>query len=328
LAELLEDRKNNDQKFALILGSRTGALFRSQGFAEEMAPYNTRSFVGMNERERFSECYISLQAAKKQMSSSDLEIILNQQVRNINFSMADDCLAELVAQKVFKLILSANADDLIYAACTTSELKEKQDFVDFDLGRLSITETVDEIISHEKISACKMIKLYNDVDAFVYSLDKPQVQEELSQCVSKLLERMWIKEVLVVGIDLTWDNLILSALPSRIKTVWFVNEDEQVKDAFRSAYEGVEEFRFITGGQGGYEKFLKAVYWQINPGIPPRHYELTGQLQNQLNVMHHDLISIKDGIQSLHAEFKLLQLQKWQSSRVKKAPKNENRGRE
>src|SRR5579859_3052329 len=258
LAELLEDRKNNNQKFALILGSRTGALFRSQNFAEEMAPYSTRSFVDMNERDRFSECYTSLQAAKKQMSSSDLEILLHQQIRNINFSMADDCLAELVEQKVFKLILSANADELIYDAFTTLGLKEKQDFVDFDLGRQS--STVDQIISHEKISACKIIKFYNDVDAFVHSLDKPQMQAEICQSVKKLLERMWIKEVLLLGIDPIWDNLLLSALPARIKTIWFVNEDEQVKETFRSTYEGVEHFQFITGGQGGYEKFLKALY--------------------------------------------------------------------
>ena len=143
------------------------------------------------------------------------------------------------------------------------------------------TVVVDEIRLHEKISACKMIKFYNDVDAFVHSLDKPQVQEEIRQRVKKLLERMWIKEVLVVGIDPTWDQMILSALPPRIKTIWFLNEDEHGKETFRSMYEGIEQFRFIIGGQGGYEKFLKALYWQINPGIPPRHHELTSRLHNQ-----------------------------------------------
>ena len=44
LAELLEARKNNDQKIALILGSRTGALFRSQCLAEEMALYQCTFF--------------------------------------------------------------------------------------------------------------------------------------------------------------------------------------------------------------------------------------------------------------------------------------------
>jgi hypothetical protein len=331
LTGLLEDRKNNDQKIALLLGSRTGALFRSQSFVEEMAPHSTstRSFVDGNERERFSECYALLKTAKKQIDRRDLEILLNQKIRNIDFSMADDCLAELVEQKVFKLILSANPDELLYDAFTTLGLKENHDFVDFDLGRLSIVDTVDEILFHEKISACKMIKFYNDVDTFVHSLDKPQIQEEISLCVKSLLDRMRIKEVLIVGLDLSWDSLILSALPSRVKTVWFVNEDEHVKDTFRTTYEGIEQFRFITGGQGGYEKFVKALYWQINPGIPPRRYELTSRLQNKLNVMHHDLTSIKDVLKKLHEEVTHMQRQITKlSHRVEEAIKHERSERE
>ncbi len=331
LAGLLEDRKNNDQRFALILGSRTGALFRSQSFAEEMAPHSTstRSFVDMNPRERFSECYTLLRTAKKQIDRRDLEILLNQKIRNVDFSMADDCLAELVEQKVFKLILSANPDELLYDAFTTLGLKEKHDFVNFDLGRLSITDTVDEIIFHEKISACKMIKFYHDVDMFVHSLDKPHMQEEISLCVKNLLDRMRIKEVLVVGIDLAWDGLILSALPTRVKTVWFVNEDEQVKDAVHATYEGIEQFKFLIGGQGGYEKFLKALYWQINPGIPPRRYELTSRLQNQLHVMQRDLTSIRDGFKHLHEDVKRMQHQITRlSHRVEEAIKYETSERE
>jgi archaellum component FlaC len=54
---------------------------------------------------------------------------------------------------------------------------------------------------------------------------------------------------------------------------------------------------------------LKALYWQINPGIPPRRYELTGRLQNQLNVMQRDLTSIKDGLQSAQETTKHMQHQ-------------------
>jgi len=331
LADLLEDRKSKDQKIALILGSRTGALSRSQSFAEEMIRYSTstRSFVDMSERERFNECYSLLKVAKRQIDRKDLELLLHQQIRKTNFSMADDCLAGLVEQKVFRLILSSNVDDLLYHALTTLGLEENHDFVEFHLGRLSITDTVDEILSHEKINACKVIKLYNDVDAFVYSLDKPQMQEETSQCVKQLLDRMRIKEALVLGIDLKWDHMILSALPSRIKTVWFVNEDELTKNAFRAMHEGTEYFRFIIGKQGEHEKFLKALYWQINPGIPPRHYELTSQLRNQLNVMQHDLMSIKDGIKSLQEGFRHMQQQITNlSHRVEEVIKSETGERE
>jgi nucleoside phosphorylase len=326
LAELLEDRKNDDQKIALILGSRTGALFRSQSFIEEMAPYSTNphSFADMNERECFNKCYnILSEIAKKQNNRRDIEILLNQKISSISLSVVDKWLAELVEQKVFKLILSANADDLLYNAFTEWGLKEKHDFVDFALGRLSITDSIDEIESYEKTSACKVVKFYNDVDAFVHSLDKPQMQQEIGQCVKKLLERMKIKEILVVGIDLTWDHMILSALPPKLKTVWFVNEDEHIKAAFRSTYEGIEQFRFITGGQGGYEKFLGALHWRINPGISARLYEWIGRLQNQLNVVQHKLTNIEERLKS-HQEYPSEQAQTDASKNTEKPSHTSN----
>lgn len=299
LAELLEDRKSENQNVALILGSRAGALSRSEGFVDAMAlsSKSMLSFVDKNERERFSECYTLLQIEKAKPAIGEIERLLKEKTRDINSSMADSCIAELVEQKVFKLILTTNADDLLYDAFTTLGLKEKQNFVDFDLGRLSITDTIDEILSYsyEKRNACKILKFYGDIGAFVHRLDKTQMQKEISQGVKTLLERMKIKEILIVGIDLTWDEMILSALPARLETIWFVNEDERVKDAFYSLYQRAEDAKFITGQQGSSEKFFKALYWQINPGIPP----LTSQLQKQLNMMQLDLVHIKERLKSL-----------------------------
>lgn len=306
LADLLEDRKNDNQNIALILGSRTGALFRNQTFIEEMAHHSTStySFVHMNSRERFSKCYTLLPTVKQRIERKEIEIL----IRNIDVSTADYYLAELVKQNIFKLIISTTADDLLYDAFTTLGLKEKHDFVDFDLGRISLTNNIDEIRLHEKISACKVIKFYNDLDTFMHILDEPQEQKKICQCLKNLLGRMKIKEVLVVGIDPTWDKIILSALPSKMMTVWFINEDEKVKETFQSAYKQIEQFKFIIGGKGGYEKFLQGLYTQINPGIPPHLYELIGQLQRQLNMMQRDLTNIKNGLKN-HLEYPSEQVQ-------------------
>lgn len=301
LADLLEDRKNNNsQKIALILGSRAGALFRSQSFIDAMAHYRASPhfFVDMNERERFGACHALLKQAKEREAGNDLEITLKQTIKDVPFSMADDCMAELVKQEIFKMILSFNPDDLLYSAFTALDLKKEDDFVEFDFDH-NDDQTVNEIRLHDKIKACKVIKFFNDVEAFIYKLDKLQELESISACVKTLLERMRIKEVLIVGIDLTWDHIILSALPSRLKTVWFVNEDEQVKDLFCSKYAEVGQIRFITGSQGRYDKFIRTLYFQLNPGIPPHRYELTSRLQNQLNVMQQELKSLNDGMKNL-----------------------------
>lgn len=79
LAERLEDGKNN-QKMALILGSRTGALSRSQKLINEMSHYTTLPLATMEETDQFSECYSSLEVAKKAIGREDLEFMLKEQV--------------------------------------------------------------------------------------------------------------------------------------------------------------------------------------------------------------------------------------------------------
>ncbi|HWS84981.1 MAG TPA: hypothetical protein VN207_12075 [Ktedonobacteraceae bacterium] len=311
LAEMLEDRKNNDQNFALILGSRTGALFRSQQFAEEMALYNTsaHSFVDSEERDHFSRYYSLLKIEKKQRSSNDLKHSLNQKIRNIPFSPADECLAALVKQGIFRTVLYCNPDDILYEAFTALELKKREEYAEFDIDLLAMTEDFGRVVYAGNRRTCKVINLYNDIDAFVYSLDKPQEQQERGLYVRKLLDHMSIKEVLIMGIDLQWDDIILDALPSRVKTVWFVNEDEQVKETFRSKYKKIEQFMFITGKHAEYEKILKTLHFQINPGILPRRYEMTSELRHQLNLMQRDLTSIKDGLESLETKVTTIQSQ-------------------
>jgi hypothetical protein len=302
LAERLEERKNSGSRIALILGSRAGALFRSKDFPEEMAPYSTRkSFsVDTNEIGRFSECYDLLKKAKSQEAPGDLEKLLNEQIKNTEYSFADECMADLVKQKIFKVVLSFNPDDILYGAFTAAALKKNEDFVEIDFDRFG-RYTVEEIRNHTK-RACAVIKLFNDVYTFVRSLDKPRVQEEVSLWVRNLLEDWKIKEVLLVGIDLKWDHIILSALSSRLKTILFVNEDEPGKEEFYASYKELEKIEYIAGGKGEYEKFLQMLYWHINTGLPPYRYELAVQLKNEVNAMQGDIRRIKNDVEKIRSD--------------------------
>ena len=74
LSEILEDKKINSQRIAVIVGSRAGALFRSEEFYDELEPYSTRTFADMDERDRFSECYSILEDIYKRRSMSIQEL--------------------------------------------------------------------------------------------------------------------------------------------------------------------------------------------------------------------------------------------------------------
>src|SRR5579859_7028723 len=108
IARELEERKNENRRPVLILGSRAGGLFRSQYFNETMLKYSMRNFADLTLREQFSQCYDILD--KETMARTDLKIIITKALENLNFAIADDCLAELVKQGLFEFIFTNNVD--------------------------------------------------------------------------------------------------------------------------------------------------------------------------------------------------------------------------
>ena len=307
LVQMLQDKNNNNQKMVLILGSKTGALYRSPNLYEWLEQSSKRDFTGMSQRDRFNECYNVLRQLKveKSISSRDIKSGLIHALEKINFSEEEDFLVELVQQGLFQIILSNNADDLLYDAFIGSGLKEQYDFVDCPLERLPIEEAMlenlDKIVSENKKNACKLIRAYKDIDAFVYELDKPKAQDAGSRYLRTLLQRLRAKEALVVGLDSQWDHSLLSALPSQVKTVWFVNEDDSMKDAFLSRNQQIEQFYHVIGAHGEYKMFTRAFYFQINQGLP-RTYEFTRELINQQRSMQLALLDLRGKYESMRKD--------------------------
>ncbi len=297
IVDILEDRKNKTPRIALLLGSRTGALFRSEYLYEELKFYSTRAFTDMTPWERFSECYNVLQQSDEQMSKGELVKILKHALSGIDFSRADISLAELIKQNVFKIIISANIDDLLYDALVDVGMKEGRDFIDFSLSsHLIQEELVEEVLHSNKPDACKIIHISDEAKKLVYNLNQPAVQEASGKFVTRLLERLRIKEIVAVGLDPLWDAALMSALPAKSK-VWFVNEDLMVMYQFLLKNQ-VEQCRYITGDNGSYEKFLMALYWGINKDIP-RHDDLLHDVLSQLRIMQRQLAEVKSIVERL-----------------------------
>ncbi len=301
IVNILEDRKNKTPRVALLLGSRTGALFRSEYLYEELKFYSRRAFTDMTPWERFSECYNVLQQSDEQMSKGELVKILKHALSGIDFSRADISLAELIKQNVFKIVISANIDDLLYDALMNVGMKEGRDFIDFSLSsHLFQEELVEEVLHSNKPDACKIIRISDEAKKLVYNLNQPAVQEANSSFVMRLLDRLRIKEVVAVGLDPLWDAALMSVLPSKSKTVWFVNEDLMVMYQFLLKNQ-VEQCRYITGENGSYEKFLMALYWGINKDIP-RHDDLLLDVLSQLRIMQRQLSEVKSIVERLEKE--------------------------
>ncbi len=301
IAKILEDGKNESPKIALLLGSRAGALFRSERLYEDLAYYSTRVFADMTPWERFRECYNVLQQTDEEISKSDLIVSLNDALSGIKFSKADIALADLIRQGVFKLIISANVDELLYDAMIRLEMKEESDFVDFRLASSFIQDKIiNDIVFHDKKNACKIIHISDEITKLVYELNQPDAQQANSRFIKRLLARLGVKEVLVIGVDAAWDSALMVALPERIQTIWFVNEDREVMDQF-FAGNRAQQCRCIIGKNGSYENFLKVLHWDINKDIP-EYYNLHFEVLTQLHSMQSQLRSTQNQLKVLMSE--------------------------
>jgi hypothetical protein len=135
LAEILEDRKSNSQRVGIIIGSRAGALFRSEEFYDELKAYSTKDLAEMDERSRFYECYSILEDIfkRRSMSIQELRAFIEGQIYG-PFDTPKH-LAELVKDDFFKVIITNNMDDILYDSFKAVGMREKEHFVDFHLGR-------------------------------------------------------------------------------------------------------------------------------------------------------------------------------------------------
>src|SRR5579859_4544648 len=195
LAEVLEERKSNSQRIAVIIGSRAGALFRSADFYEELKAYSTRSLADMDERTRFCECHSILEDIfrRKAMSLKEIRSFIEGQI-DVHFDV-EEHLAQMVKDDFFKVVVTNNIDDIVYESFKAVGMREKMDFVDFSLGRLSCADSIELILSQRKINIRRLIRMAGDIDTFIGNLNRPQAKKAAGECVRNLLDQLRIREV-------------------------------------------------------------------------------------------------------------------------------------
>jgi len=308
IAEILEDRKSKTQRIAVILGSRAGALFRSGNFYDELKLYSTRNFADMDERSRFYECHAILEdiCRRRSMSIKELRSFIEEQI--YTHCDVENHLAELVKDDFFRVIITNNIDDVLYESFKAVGMREKVDFVDCSLGVLSCADNIELILSQRKINICRLIRMAGDVGTFIGHLNRPQAKKAAGECVRRLLEQLRIRELLVIGIDLAWDQAILAALPSSLETVWFINEDDHIKDEFIEKCGNIKKFHYIVGPRGQCQSFFKLLYWNINPSITG-YNKLIEDVRNDIHNMRIDLNHIKKRSEETNADIKHIKLQ-------------------
>src|SRR5262249_9577555 len=101
-------------------------------------------------------------------------------------------------------------------------------------------------------------------------------------------EKWKIKELLIVGWDPVWDEMLPSALPVSLKTVWFINEEENAKEAFLTYYQSCENLYYV---RTTYKGFCNGLRTQIAPDFI--------SLQDFSRTALHDITVIRSEVQEL-----------------------------
>jgi hypothetical protein len=298
IAHLLAMRRASFHPTVLFLGARSGGLFRSLAFSGAMERFSTRNFAFLSPQDQFAESYRVLHAL--QSSENELYSHLKEFLRDVTITDADICLAELVKQRLFSVIVSTNIDDVLERAFSEVEMREPHDF------DVVIPERgpEPELGYPERRLYCRIIKAFGDLNSRSYILVKRHTYLDANQKLKKLLEDALARDVLVVGLDAAWDEEVIRAFLPRASSLWFVNEDRLLDHPLVSRLcQGRQQVRYIAGQEGSYEAFFKALHWHLAGGMP-MNYQFTRDILSRLQVIASNQRSLYTEIHRMLLEHK------------------------
>lgn len=290
-------RKKTNNPAVLLLGARAGGLFRSRTFYEILRPFSKFTFNDLLQTQQFGECYHLL--SQRQFSESDRDSILADALRNITLTDTDICLAEIVKNKLFNIVISTNLDDLLEEACAQVEMRE---FFDYEVFIPEHTHS-EENAALQRALFCQIIRAFGTLSSRRYSVIERGAYLDRNLKLKNLLEGHLARDVLAVGFDPVWDEEIMRMFPSHGGTIWFVNEEEWAPSHAILHLARARQIKYLVGNEGSYENFWKAVYWHLHENMP-FNFRLAQDIIRQLQVLSHDMQFLKENQQNIRNDLK------------------------
>jgi nucleoside phosphorylase len=266
IARILKTKEKLNQSMVLLLGSRIGSLFYNDDFYNMMKEFSTRNFDFISREEQFAECYKILQ--KGRFTESDIHKILTASLQDTAISEADICLAEIIEQGPFDIIVSTNIDNSLENILKEIGLREQHDFKVF----IPKQATLQNIPLLNKQLSRQVIKVFGDLDSRTYIVTGRESYFGTAQDVKSLLENILARDVLAVGCDPVWDAEICKLVMAQKSPLWFVTEEViTAEHPFFFLTEHERQIRYITGKTGSSERFFKNLYFKLHGHMPNYH---------------------------------------------------------
>jgi len=297
----LKSRREGNQATVLVLGSRAGGLFRSEMY-DTLKLYGEPSFATLSQTEQFAACYRIL-THPNQFTLFEIDEIFTQALASAAISEADIYLAALVRLHVFDVVISTNIDDIFERAMEYVGMEKGSDFDIYD------QRNIEKANAHHKKRYCKVIKVFGQLAEREYAVKRNAYlnQHELTE---NLLGRELERDVLVIGLDPTWDEELYHVFHPHGDTFWYVNE-ERLDDS-SAFYKRIRtrNVQQLVGAERNYEDFVTELYWQYVETMPA-NFVLHGIVLQEMRQMRESIQEYKalaSEIRQLKKEFEQLRI--------------------
>lgn len=293
LAKRLKLRKEHHNHTALLLGARTGALFRSEHFYESLQQFSYLGFNGLSHLKQFAECYSIL---TKTFSEAEIHSLLRVSLQDMALTRAEHCLAEFVKHEYFDEIISTNVDGFLEQALIQAEMKEGHDFEIIIAGRSPF---------HDKSFPLRIIKPFGSFSSRDYTISDRRTYLS-KHGLEVFLQSILARDILIIGIDPIWDDAIIRLLPGDAGSLWFINEEDLTEHAFIASILHARQTSYISGKEGSFDNFVRALHEQLYGGVPINQ-QLVRNITRQLSDMTRQLQILQDEHKLILSEIKKIQ---------------------
>ena len=275
IVEQLRMRRATGLKTVLVLGARTGGLFRSMRFYQTLQAFAPPAFSTSSQNEQFAHCYHLLTEQDALFSPSESQLLLSNALAQITILEAERNLAALILQGYFDPIITTNADRLLEQALTSAGWQELQDFEVINL----VSETDGHVFSRGRQLPCTIIEVFGALTARNYLLQGRYAHMHRNSVMA--LARLLQRDCLVLGFDEAWDGTLSYLFPAQGDHCWLITEEELDR---RSPWHTIGSSRhirlFVDSEQARYENFVAKLYQDLIAG-PTTTSSLSALAQSQ-----------------------------------------------
>jgi len=319
MAQHLRMRQESNHKTILVLGSRTGSLFRSSYLYETLKQFADPSFQSLSQIEQFAQCYHVLNRKKDRreaayFSAGDIDAILSQSMREVELLDTDICLAELAKLGLFDIIVTTNIDNLVENSFEYIGMKELQDFEVLSMSNGALKRQ----FSFKRHVPLQIVKVFGQVTAREYTLRRGGYLQQ-NQKIRAFLEDKLAKDVVVLGLDPVWDAELYHAFPAEGDSLWFINEEAPDENSPFAQISEARSAAYFVRPEGNYEYFVQELYeallrqmpaaslldYRVNRSILRVLHQFRSKFENELRSAQEFRSEVRGELQKLREDLSL-----------------------